>query len=50
MQTRPESHDGLVAALPLAAALTLLAARALPLRFAYRPNDLGIVSVATQQR
>jgi hypothetical protein len=37
-------------ALPLAAALTLVAARSLPLRFEYRPNDLGIVSVATELR
>lgn len=39
-----------VAALPLAAATTLLVARALPVRFEHQPNDLGIVSVATLQR
>ena len=42
--------DGMVAALPIAAAAALLAARWLPLRFVYRPNELGIVSVATEQR
>jgi hypothetical protein len=39
-----------LAALPIAAAATLLAARWLPLRFAYRPNELGIASVATETR
>ncbi len=43
-------YDGTLAALPIAAAATLLAARALPLRFEYRPNALGIVSVATESR
>ncbi len=42
--------DGILAALPIAAAATLLAARWLPLRFEYRPNELGIVSVATESR
>jgi len=42
--------DGVVSALPSAAAAALLAARWLPIRFAYRPNELGIVSVATEQR
>ncbi len=36
-----------IAALPLAAALTLAVARVLPLGFTHRPNTLGIVSVAT---
>jgi len=40
----------MLAALPLAAAATLLAARWLPLRFTYRPNALGIVSVASEAR
>src|SRR5262245_60898943 len=42
--------DGTVAALPIAAAAALLAARGLPLRFEYRPNELGIVSIATEGR
>jgi hypothetical protein len=36
-----------LAALPIAAAATLLLVRWLPIEFAYRPNDLGIVSLAT---
>src|SRR5262245_31740205 len=40
----------MLAALPIAAAATLLAARALPLRFEYQPNALGIVSAATEAR
>ncbi len=36
-----------VAALPLAAALTLVVARWLPVEFRFRPNALGIVSRAT---
>jgi hypothetical protein len=42
--------SSLLAALPLAAAATLLAARALPVHFAYRENTLGIVSAATEAR
>jgi len=41
---------GAVASLSLAAALTLLAAQWLPIRFEYHENDLGIVSVATVNR
>lgn len=41
---------GAVAALPMAAAVTLLLARWLPIRFEYHENDLGIVSVATVNR
>jgi hypothetical protein len=40
----------MLAALPIAAAAALLAARWLPIRFRYRPNELGIVSVATESR
>ena len=47
---RPEAHHAEVAALPLAAALTVAVARVLPIEFAYHPNELGIVSVATVQR
>lgn len=42
--------DGIVAALPLAAAGTLALARVLPVSFTYHPNALGIVSIATEQR
>ena len=44
------AYDGGVAAVPLAAAFALLAARALPIHFEYRPNDLGIVSVVSQMQ
>jgi hypothetical protein len=44
------AYDGGVAAVPLAAAFALLAARVLPIRFEYRPNDLGIVSVVSQMQ
>ncbi len=37
----------LLAALPLGACASLLAAEWLPIEFAYRPNELGIVSPAT---
>ncbi len=47
MTPRPAGSDGSVAALPLAALLTLLVARWLPIQFEYRPNDLGIVSATT---
>jgi hypothetical protein len=40
----------MLAALPIAAGVALLAARWLPIRFGYRPNELGIVSVATEMR
>lgn len=43
----PAARHAEVAALPLAAALTLAVARILPVDFAHRPNELGIVSVAT---
>jgi hypothetical protein len=39
-----------MAAIPLAAAFSLLAAKVLPIRFEYRPNDLGIVSVVSQMQ
>jgi hypothetical protein len=42
--------DAAPAAIPIAAALTAVAARAVPIEFAYRENDLGIVSVATENR
>ncbi len=44
------SYDGLLAAMPLAASLALLVGQWLPVRFVYRENELGIVSIATQQR
>ena len=46
--TAPRS--GVIAALPSAAALTLLLAYWLPVRFDYVENDLGIVSRATLDR
>ena len=42
--------SGAIAALPVAAAITLALARWLPIQFEYRPNELGIVSVASVQR
>ena len=45
-----EARHAEVAALPLATAATLVVARLLPVEFAYRPNDLGIVSVTTVTR
>jgi len=48
MKSREMAYDGSVAALPLAAAFTLLAARVLPIHFSYQPNDLGIISVVSQ--
>jgi len=47
---RDAAYSGMPAALPLAAAATLFAARWLPVEFAYRPNPQGIVSVATEAR
>jgi hypothetical protein len=44
------SSSGVIPALPMAAALAVLSARFLPLRFEYRGNDLGIVSLATLER
>lgn len=38
-----------MAALPFAASLVILAARALPVTFTFHPNGLGIVSLASQQ-
>jgi hypothetical protein len=43
-----QERSAALAALPIAAAAALLAARWLPLRFEYRPNELGIVSAATE--
>ncbi|NOT28891.1 MAG: hypothetical protein HOP15_00420, partial [Planctomycetes bacterium] len=43
----PATRHAEVAALPLAAALTLAVARILPVEFAHQPNELGIISVAT---
>jgi len=50
MRSSETAYDGEVAALPLSAAFALLAARVLPIRFEYRPNDLGIVSVVSQMQ
>jgi hypothetical protein len=50
MDSRAEPYDGCMAALPVAAALTLLLAYWLPIRFEYQPNDLGIVSLTTLAR
>jgi hypothetical protein len=50
MQRGSDSGDGCLAALPLAAAVAILLARWLPIRFEYVPNDLGIVSLATLAR
>ena len=50
MSARAEPGDGMLAALPISAALVLGLARWLPLRFAYEPNELGIVSLATLER
>ncbi|MFI5215807.1 MAG: hypothetical protein ACHQ3O_04625 [Candidatus Limnocylindria bacterium] len=48
---RPAStSDAMLAALPLAAGFTVQLVRALPIRFVYRENSLGIVSLATLQR
>ena len=43
-------YDGIIAALPMAAAFTLLLSRLLPIHFEYRPNDLGIVSWTTERQ
>jgi hypothetical protein len=47
---RSVSCDGTAAALPLAAALTLLLCRSLAIHFEYHPNDLGIVSWTTEHQ
>src|SRR5262245_42778047 len=49
MRSRSDT-DAMIAALPLAAAGTVLLASRLPVRFEYRENTLGIVSLATLQR
>ena len=49
MRTRGPS-DAMLVALPLAAGFTVQLASWLPIRFAYRENPLGIVSLATLQR
>jgi len=46
----PSNSDAMIAALPLAAGFTVQLARWLPIRFSYRENSLGIVSLATLQR
>ncbi len=48
--TARRAGAGMLPALPIAAAAALLAARWLPIRFSYRPNTLGIVSVASEER
>jgi len=50
MRSSEMSYDGGVAALPLASAFALLAARALPIHFEYQPNDLGIISVVSRMQ
>ena len=50
MTPRSAAASGVVPALPLAALAVLLLARWLPLRFEYRENALGIVSLATLER
>jgi hypothetical protein len=50
MHRGSESTDGCLAALPVAAAVSILLARWLPIRFEFAPNDLGIVSLATLAR
>ncbi len=50
MQPRSVFSDGVVAALPIAAAFAILLARWLPVHFEYVPNDLGIVSLTTLAR
>ena len=49
MRSRSDT-DAMLAALPLAAGFTILLARFLPIRFSYRENTLGIVSLATLER
>lgn len=50
MRGRSIDYDGTIAALPMAAAFTLLVTLLLPIHFRYRPNQLGIVSWATEHR
>jgi hypothetical protein len=50
MRRGSESSDGCLAALPVAAAVSILLARWLPIQFEFVPNDLGIVSLATLAR
>ena len=46
----PRSSDAMLTALPLAAGFTVQLASWLPVRFSYRENSLGIVSLATLRR
>ena len=50
MHRGSESTDGCLAALPVAAAISILLARWLPIRFEFVSSDLGIVSLATLAR
>ena len=50
MSVRSRADAGMLAALPISAALVLWLARWLPVRFDYVPNELGIVSLATLER
>ena len=47
---RSTRYDGVPAAFAFACSVALLVGRWLPVRFTYRENDLGIVSIATLQR
>ncbi len=47
---RRTRYDGVLAALAFAGSVALLVGHWLPVRFTYRENDLGIVSIATLQR
>ena len=47
---RRTRYDGVLAALAFAGSVALLLGHWLPVRFTYRENDLGIVSIATLQR
>jgi len=45
---RTEGYGGHVAAVPLACAVVIWLARALPVEFSYHPNELGIISAVTR--